>query len=221
MNLWYKISIPIVVITAVAIFVIAFVVVNNLKNAFFQEDFTRMQEEVTENIDRYLQIEYFQDPAGSEAQKQFNEFSKAVRDEDIARFTIWSKDRVILFSDLAPIIGYYSPDHPDLKRLFETGIPFFIKKSEDTNKPFQSAVGEFLDTYIPIQIDEEIQGAVELHMVQAVIVEPIEKQVRNIVYLLTAGGIVSLVAIFAVVRLVIIKPLKKLKAEILEIKRGM
>lgn len=210
MKLWYKLISPIIIVSAVVVIVVSFFIASALKNLFFKEDFEKMEELVFENAGHYLQKEYFIDYTNPEAQEQFSEFLEEIRDEDIARTTIWSKNQVILFSDLAPVIGFYSPDHRDLKRLFETGEAFFIEKSEDTNKPVQTIVGGFLDTYIPIFLDGEIQGAVELHMVKAVITEPIEDAIRNIIYILISSGIVMTTLILLIERQIIIKPIHSL-----------
>lgn len=211
MKLWYKLILPIIIVIATTVFIVIFIVIGSLKSAFFENDFQKMEELAVENTDRYLQKDYFVNPTSPEAQKQFYEFSEEIRDADIVRLTIWGKDQVILFSDLAPVIGYHSPDHFDLKRLFETGTSFFIEKSEDTNKPIQSDVGGFLDTYIPIRIGGEIQGALELHMVKAVIINPIQKSIRNIIYLLITSGVVSIIAISIVEQHFIIGPIFSLK----------
>jgi signal transduction histidine kinase len=207
MRLWHKLSIPIVIVTLTVTLVAAFVITASLKQAFFKEDYEKTKSLVLKSVNTYLRAEYFSRPNDPDAQEHFRMFSEVIRDTNAARFTIWSKDHTVLFSDLTPIIGYHSPDHVDLKRLFEDRAAFFIEKSTDNNKPVQSKVGDFLDTYIPVAFDGEILGAVEIQRVNAVIIKPIEKEMQNIIYLLLFGGLITLATTFFVIRRIITRPL--------------
>jgi len=210
MRLQYKLNIPVIIIIAVGISIIVFGISSFIKSALFQQEFLKIDEEVKGNINQYLSEENFSDPSSQVSQEQFLNFSERIKDSTVARFTLWNKDRVIIFSDLAPIIGYSSPDQPDLARLFDTNTSFFITKPKDTNKPVQSNAGEFLDIYIPISINGKVLGAVEVQAVDEAVIRPIAKQLNDFLYLMIIGSIGFLLVIVFLQSRVIIYPLRDL-----------
>ncbi|MDO8265269.1 MAG: ATP-binding protein, partial [Candidatus Parcubacteria bacterium] len=211
MKLQYKLSIPIICILVLVVGFILIFITNFLKDALLQSEFEGKNELVRNQIPQYLSPENFSDPSSLSSQDQFFKFSEGIRDSSVARLTIWSKDRVIIFSDLSSIIGYYSPDHPDLTPLFDSGAAFFNVKQKDDNKPVQTNIGEFQDIYIPISFDGNVLGAVEIHLVSEALMGPVQQQLNNIIFLIFIAGFGILFAIFFLEQRLIIQPLRNLE----------
>lgn len=196
MKLTSKITIPVFFGLILVIFLVALLSKHFLEKALLQEAFLRQYEAVSKYAPKFLKAEYFSEPFVPSAQGGFKSLSEEVRTPSMVRFTVWSKDGVILFSDLKSVIGFSSANHQELKRLFSEEKPFFIVRERDTNQPVQSEVGEFLDIYIPIRLSREIVGAIQIHSVLAAVLSPVEKQVRYTTYVLIVSAILILAVVY-------------------------
>ena len=196
MKLIYKITIPVFLSLVLIILLIAFQMRAFLEKPLFQEEFSRKYESVLRAAPKYFSGDYFSDPFSPLSRARFAEFLEEIKDPSTARLTIWSRDRVIVFSDLKSVVGSRSPEQQDLARLFAGEEGFFVRKMRDTNQPLQSDVGEFLDIYIPIRISGAMVGAVEIHSVVAALLSPIERVVRYTTYILAGSSILILAVVF-------------------------
>ncbi len=207
MKLVYKIIIPIALILAGAVFFVAYFSKTSMENSLIQEEFFRLQELVLKHSPHLLKKEYFLNPTEVPSQTAFKEFADSITTSSTARFSIWNKDQVIAYSGLKSIIGLHSPEHEDLKRLFREGLPFFLVKSIEKNKPVHDDVGKFLDINMPIRISGELVGAVEIHSVMAGVLGPVAKQLNFILYLLVGSSAVIFVLVFFVIKFFVIRPI--------------
>ena len=199
MKLIYKIATPAFLALILIILSVALWQKRFIGEALSREEFLTVNETVARITLEYLKGDNFLEPFSALSQKQFKELADELQRPSTARLTIWNRDQVIVFSNLKSIIGFHSPDHEDLKRLFAEETPFFIVKKEETNEPVQSEIGEFLDIYIPIRISGKVVGALELHAVIAAILRPIEKHISVMSYVLIAASVLIFVVVLVVV----------------------
>lgn len=181
-----------------AIFTVAYLEKRSLEQALLQEAFLGTYEAVLKEVPRYLDAEALSQPASPAAKEQFYAFFHQIKTSPMVRLTLWSRDHRILFSNLKSIIGYASPEHTDLKRLFVEEKPFFLRRFKDDNWPPQSGIGEFLDIYIPIRISGQILGGMEVHSAVAGILAPVKKQsYYNAAILVASAAAILIVCLLA------------------------
>lgn len=220
MRILYKLTIPLALLLAGVVLFIIFFSKDSLTAALSREEFLKTQEEVIRTVPRFLKSEYFSDYLSAESQTQFEEFLGALKRPSTVRLTIWNREGVIVFSDLAYVIGQRASQNQEVARLFESGEPFFIVHAADTAKPVQSEVGEVFQMYIPIQIENDVPGALEVRSAAAAITAPIEQELNALIFLLILGGIIMFTAVFAVGHFFISKPVNVLGEAALELGRG-
>ena len=199
MNLIYKIALPAFLALILVIVWAALSAKRSLTEALSQEIFLRITETVQREAPQYLRSEHFIKSSEASSQKQFRDFADDLKGPSVARLTIWNRDHVIVFSDLKSLIGFHSPDHQDLKRLFSEEKPFSIEREEDVNEPVQSGVGEFIDIYVPVRISGKVVGAVEIHAVITAILTPVQKHLAQLTYVLIPASALILAIVFVVV----------------------
>lgn len=219
MRLSYKIIIPFVFVIVFSIFFIGIFSFRFIKNALLEEEFLRFNSVIL-SFNKTLDASHFVDPFSPLAQQKFEEFAKQIFNPAIARFTIWSRDQVVLYSDLKSVIDYHSPDHQDLIRLFDTQKAFFLEKDKDVNKPKQSDVGDFMNVYIPIKLEGKLVGAVEAHLAVDSLLAPVNNQFKAIFFILVGSGFLMLAAIFIIINIFVIRPIAQLKEASREIQLG-
>jgi signal transduction histidine kinase len=195
-SLVYKITVPVFLVLVSIIFLVAIQMRRSLEEPLLREEFARRHEAVLRQARRQLDSEAFSKPLAALSQQRFADLLEQIQSPSTARLTLWSKDRIILFSDLKSVIGARSPDHPDLKRLFGEEKAFYIRKQQDANVPLQSDVGEFLDIYIPLRVSGTLLGAVEIHSVVSALLAPIEKQVRYTTTILAVTALLILGVVY-------------------------
>jgi hypothetical protein len=171
-----KLIVPLFLALALAIFVVAYLQKHSLESALLQEGFLRTYETVQTQTLRDVDGASFADPFSGPAQERFHALFKGIQDSTTIRITLWSLDRKVLSSNLKSIVAVQSPDHADLARLFASGKPFFIRRTEDPNWPPQSAVGEFLDMYFPVTIGGDLVAGMEIHSAVTGILSPVKTQ---------------------------------------------
>lgn len=216
----YFIYIFIVVFLSLLVLSASFYAERLIKANFFQEYLFSARETIDKNAHLILNEEILSNPFNSRSQEQFEMFYANAQNPSVARFTVWNKDKIIIFSDLKNIIGYHSPDHSDLKKLFSQESPFFILKEKDTNKPLQSNVGEFLDVYIPLTMDGKITGAVEIQGVTEAILKPLESGFRILGYVIGGMAVLLIIASLMMIMISVLGPsrlLEKSKTEFVAI----
>jgi len=195
-SLVYKITVPVFLVLVSIILLVAIQMRRSLEEPLLREEFARRHEAVLRQAQRHLGSGAFSQPFAALSQQRFADFLEQIQSPSTARLTLWSKDRIILFSDLKSVIGVRSPDHPDLKRLFGEEKAFYIQKQQDTNVPLQSDVGEFLDIYIPLRVSGTLLGAVEIHSVVSALLAPIETQVRYTTTILAVTALLILGVVY-------------------------
>jgi signal transduction histidine kinase len=191
-----KIIVPVFLALALAIFVVAYLQKRSLENALLQESFLRTYEAVLQQTPRYIDVTSFAEPFSGPAQKRFQALFREIQNSTTIRMSLWSDDRRILFSNLKSIIAVHSPRHADLATLFANPKPFFIRRTEDPNWPTQTAVGEFLDMYIPISVAGKVVAGMEIHSAVSGILSPVKTQSYYNGVLLTASGAAILIICF-------------------------
>lgn len=199
MNLTYKIAIPASLASVAVIVWVALSAQRSLTTALSQEEFLRLTETAARQSQAHMKNDPFREPFSASSQESFKRFAEEIKTPSTARITIWSRDQAILFSDLKSIIGLRSADHQDLKRLFAEEKPFFLLKTEHTNKPVQSHIGEFLDIYVPVRLAGKVVAAVEIHSSIAALLAPVDRHVTVMFYVLIPSTLLIIGGIFAVV----------------------
>ncbi|MBI2451182.1 MAG: PAS domain-containing protein [Parcubacteria group bacterium] len=211
MKLIYKITIPVIAILIFIIAIIGFFIRQQLKNSFIKEEFLRINETVNKKVKEKLLSENFSNPEDLASREKFKIFSEDIKTPGTVRFSIWSADKKILFSSIKSLIGLNFPKHRDVSRALEEKKSFFEEKKEDENEPKETEIGDFLDIYIPININGQIMGVVEIHDVLDAVLNPITTQINNIILALGIGGAFIFIAIFIIFQIFIKNPIKILE----------
>jgi two-component system sensor histidine kinase ResE len=220
MRLVYKTLLPIVAVLGITILVAGVFLRHSLENTLFKEQFLRTQEIVIREARDSLTRDVFADPASASSTATFEFFVAETKDTTTARITVWDTENRIVYSDLAAVIGATSPDHPDLARVSREHASFFNRKTSDTNFPQQSAVGEFIDMYIPIMINGEYVGIVEIQSVAEAVLGPLASELNTVVYVFLGSGILILLVIVAVFNIFILGPIERASALARDVSRG-
>ena len=219
MKLIYKIILPIILIIGLSVFFVGFLSLRSIKSGLYQEEFLRFQDSILKNRVS-LDPAYFSDSFPLSVQNKFEEFFDSVNMPAIARFIIWDTKQTAIFSDLKSLIGFYSPGHKDILRVINTGKAFFELKSIDYNEPVQGDIGDFLDVYAPLELNGQIVGVVEAHLVLESLVSPVNSQLKTIIAIMSGGGLLMLVSILLILRAFVIKPVNNLEKASREISKG-
>lgn len=219
MRLIYKIILPIILIIGLSVFLAAFLSLRSIKNGLFQEEFLRFQDSVFNNKS-LLSAESFNNPLSPESQNQFENFFNRVNAPAVSRFIIWDAKQTAVFSNLKSLIGYNSPNHQDILRVFKTPTSFFEIKSKDLNSPIESDIGDFLDIYVPLKINGQLLAVAEAHLVVASLTTPINSQIKTIIIIVAGGGLLMIEFILLILNAFIIKPVNKLEEVSREIGEG-
>jgi signal transduction histidine kinase len=93
-------------------------------------------------------------------------------------------------------------------------------QAKDDEYPRQTDVGEFLDIYIPVTAAGKIAGAVEVHSVIGAVLLPMQRQVRELLYLLIVGTMLLIAVLFAVAQVVIVTPMRKVRGFVTAVESG-
>jgi len=177
----------------VAIFAIAYLEKRSLEESLLREAFLQTHENVLREAPNYLASEFFVEPFSATAQERFQAFFKEIQTSPMLRMSLWNRENLILYSNLKSIIGYDSPRHSDLLKLFAEEKPFFIQTHKDDNWPPHSVEGEFLDIYIPIRIAGKVVGGVEIHSAVSGILSPVRSATYYTAAILVLSGIAILI----------------------------
>ena len=188
-----KVVVPVFLSLIMAIFAVAYLEKRSLEKALLQEAFLQTHEHVLKEAPNYFAAEYFIEPFSATAQERFQSFFKEIQTSPMLRMSLWNRKHLILYSNLKSIIGYDSPRHADLLRLFAEEKPFFIQKHRDDNWPPHSVEGEFLDIYIPIRIAGKVVAGVEIHSAVSGILSPVRSVTRYTAAILVLSGIAILI----------------------------
>ncbi len=210
MRIVYKIIVPVIAVLVIVIALVALLLVRSIEQPAFQEEFFSITDSVFKKTD-LLTMQAFVDPASASSQAQFSQFTQDVSKPTIARLTIWDKQKTIVYSDLASVIGFHAANQTDVDRALMRGEPFYTLKDKDTYQPFQSDIGRFMDIYVPLRISGEVVGVLQVHSVINAVLAPLQAVTTHFIYILIGSGLIIFFIIFLVTQYVIVMPVTKLK----------
>lgn len=207
MKVFSKISLPVSLAIALSIVAVAFFSNWYLKNQLFNEMYLERKDDVLRNSRILLDREMFQDVQSEESQHKFSHYFDSLRAGDVVRLTFWDVDGNVLSSDFSSIIGKKAERHPELYEVYQTRKAFFAEKKFDNNEPLQSSISPLRIALIPILMENQFVGVVEIHMTNIIIGETIQRSAYSITGLLLATGFLLVFSMVFVVRRVIIDPI--------------
>jgi len=210
MRLLYKITIPVVIVLGLLSLLVSLVFSSSLQNAMIQQEFLEVRDGVTKG-GQLLAPQDFAAPESTSSQADFGNFLNSVTNPSIARVTVWDNNGKIIFSDLSSIIGQKGTSEGNVTQAFQTSQPFFVLQNADAGTPRQTDVSNFIDIFIPIQLNGNVVGVAEVRAVIGAVLKPIAQQILNITYSLFAAAIIIFVAVLLAFRLFVAGPLSALK----------
>lgn len=202
-----KIIVPIFTILFVLVLLISFFSKNLLRDTLLLENVLSTNDHVLVQANDHLEVEDFASTVNSDTETDFSKFARSISTPSTARITIWNTDKTIVYSDLKSNIGYQADFHPELEKAINKAQPFYVFRKKDIDIPVQTRVGEFVDIYVPIIMDEKVVAIAQVHNVVNAIVQPVERQLNLIIYCLLGGAALLSAIIFFIFKLLIIKPI--------------
>lgn len=84
---------------------------------------------------------------------------------DVVRIKIWSKDRVVIWSDDRRLVGQTFHDNHELDKAFKGEIPTEISRLGKSEHEFEQPYEKLLEIYVPVQFraDGEITNVFEIY----------------------------------------------------------
>lgn len=208
MKVFSKISLPVSLAIALSIVAVAFFSSWYLERQLSHEMYLERQDDTLRNSRILLDRDMFQDAQSEVSQHKFSRYFESVRAGDVVRLTFWDTEGNVLSSDLASIIGKKADRHPELSEVYQTRDALFSEKEFDDNEPLQSSIGPLRTALIPIVIEGQFVGVVEMHMTNIILGETIRRTVYSTNGLILAMGILCLLSMIFVVRRVIVEPIQ-------------
>ncbi len=209
MRVFTKISLPVSLVIIAAVVLVAFFSNWHLKRSLSNEVYLERKDDVIRTSKVLLNRSMFEHPETEESKEKFDKYIENLRSGDVVRLTIWDTNGMILASDLTSIIGEKATHHPELFSVYNARKPLFLEKKFDNNEPLQSSISPVRIVLIPLFLDNDFLGVVEVHMASnAIIEETIAKSVYSLAGLLIMTGFVLVFAMIFVVRRVIIDPIR-------------
>lgn len=208
MKVFSKISLPVSLAIALSIVAIAFFSNWYLESQLFNEMYLERKDDVLRNSRILLDREMFQDVQSEVSQHKFSHYFDSLRAGDVVRLTFWDTEGNVLSSDLASIVGKKADRHPELYDVYQTKKSFFSEKKFDNNEPLQSSISPLRIALVPIVLENQFVGVVEIHMTNVIIRDTITRSVYSITALLLATGILLIFSMIFVVRRVIVDPIQ-------------
>jgi two-component system sensor histidine kinase VicK len=161
------------------------------------------------------------DPFTERSQNELEQYWQGVQDATFARFTIWSRDGVAVFSDLHTMKGVRAEGRGNIEEALASERSFFVLREADIGFPIQTDVEDFLDIVIPLYAsDGELLGVAQVHAVSAAILLPLEKALRDFSIVLIGGVVMITLLSIVAVRMLIVQPIGVLKNAMRVIRAG-
>ena len=220
MKVFSKISLPVSLAIALSIVAVAFFSYQYLESQLFGEMYLERKDDILRNSRILLDREMFQDVQSEASQHKFSHYFDSLRAGDVVRLTFWDANGVVLASDLASIIGKKADRHPELYEVYQTRRVLFSEKKFDDNEPLQSSIAPLRIALVPIFMEHQFVGVVEIHMTNVIIGDTISRSVYSITALLLATGILLIFSMIFVVRRVIVDPIQIISAASKKISDG-
>lgn len=209
MPLVYKTVIPLILVLIGTAAFIGFYFDQTLSDSFLEEQFQATRDLVAPAARDTGLTEYLASSEDPEAMLRFSRFVERVKDSKTARVTVWSPEHIVLYSDLASIVGTSAGENTSLAQAFSLGTAFYVRQERDSGIPRQSNVGPFLDIFIPLENNGVIAAVVEIHAVSGAILGPLNRGIQNAALLTVAGLIAVALIIVLIFRFFILQPLQE------------
>lgn len=158
---------------------------------------------VQEQVQRYLEPEYFSNPDYDKNYQKFEDYYSDVKSSEIVRFKIYTKDGTIIFSDEKELIGMkFEKNHELIEALeghLEVEIERDISKEENV---FEKQYGALMEIYIPLYHDEtnELIGVAELYQVLDNVDALISSIQRTVTTILISALIILYISLIWIVK---------------------
>lgn len=208
MPLIFKTLLPILAIIVGTAFVIGVYLEQSISKSLLAEELQSTAERV-ESAGRDLNIAgalaSTSDPVSRE---HFQMFVDRVKNSTTARVTLWSPERVILYSDLASVIGVSASSQTSVDHVAASGERLAIHKEQDDGMPIQSTVREFTDMYFPVMSDGRVVAVAQVHSVLGAVLTPLNNGLRDAGVFVLLGALAVIAGVTVIFRLFILGPLE-------------
>lgn len=150
--------------------------------------------------------EFSREDLASAKVSDYEKFTKKIKHltfgPNVVRLKIWSKDRVVIWSDDQRLVGQRFHDNHELEEAFDGEIPSEISMLEKAEQSFDRPYKKLLELYVPIRFDPggEIENVFEIYQNLDPLEEDISRQ-KKLIWLVTTGGFLMLyLLLFGIVR---------------------
>lgn len=210
MKIFSKISIPVSLAVVFSVATVVFFAHGYLKQYLFDDIFFERKYDVLRASNAILNERVFRDPYAEESQETLSRFITLLRAGDVIRLTVWDTGGTVISSDLSSIIGKKAVRHEELAAVYRSQQAFFTEKDIDDNDPIQSTIRPVRIALVPIFIEKEFVGVVEIHMANAAVGIVVARSVNSLAMLLIVTGGVLILSMAFIVRRVIVNPIHEI-----------
>lgn len=132
--------------------------------------------------------------------KVFANFYHEVRSETTFRIKVWGKDKQVIWSDLAELIGQKFPDNKEVTEGFAGETPVEIKTnatqgSDKSEILTESLYNNYAEIYVPIKSSgNKVVGIIELYQSLDSTMSDLRSQFYKTAALVISGSVILLIA---------------------------
>ncbi len=185
-----------------------------LEGQMLNDFFVSHSDKVARNAERFLVSDDFNRPKDSLSVQHFNIFFQVLDVEEITNVIIWSASGQIVASKATLPIGFnQSEEGAIISHIIEMKSPVFLKHI-GTNNETKSTLSETFpyeyEIFVPLFINGELNGIVELHLSDMFISQIIKKIVFIAAMLFILASLAVFGAIIYFLHYFIISPLNQL-----------
>jgi HAMP domain-containing protein len=208
MPLIFKTLIPILAFIVGTAFVVGLYLEQSISKSLLAEEFQRTGERVESAAKDLSLLGALASTSDPVSREHLQMFVDRVKSPTTARVTLWSPEGVIIYSDLASVIGVVAPVQPHVEQVVMKGERVSVQKEEDDGVPVQSAVGAFTDMYFPLKNGDEVVAVTQVHSVLGAVLTPLNKGLRDAGIFVLLGALALALAVTVIFRLFILGPLE-------------
>lgn len=227
MKINLSLSVKFLILIAVVFAVLAFVLNYQISAIIKREMIERAQVFIADFI-KFQARQHIESPADFsltdpvKTEQVFNRVLDEVRTKEVIRIKAWNKDGTVIFSDDKSIVGQNFVQNQDFQKAISGKVAVDIKEPLKPENVAEKGYGQLMEVYVPIIFSGESKpaGVIEVYYNLDLLnrnIRQAQLEIGGVLFIsfLTLGFIMWLL-----VRFMIVKPLKKLESEVLEIRRG-
>jgi uncharacterized protein (UPF0333 family) len=209
-KLSYKIISPIVLFLVGAVLFFVLFSVRSLETAMIQSAFFRTNDQIHSRINQNITVLDVEHPYGPDSQGRFSLVVNEIADYSTMHVTVWNEDHIAIFSDIDAIIGTESTSPERIRQALGTPDGYYLKEGQTAKYAVWSAAGSVVRMFIPVIIESR-RVVVEVEASSGVITQPIAGHIRNMVLVMSFGGLGIIAVLVLILRMFVLGPVQSLR----------